>query len=131
MGDNARMALATLDAASAEFGGDPARTYATGMSMGGYGTWELALQQPQRFAALVPVCGGLTAPRAERDLFVGPLRDEGLIELRRGRGAIVIASDLGMSKLTTLADDLVAQAKRLGVSRDELARIILEGEADE
>ncbi len=59
------------------------------------------------------------------------LRDEGLIELRRGRGAIVIASDLGMSKLTTLADDLVAQAKRLGVSRDELARIILEGEADE
>jgi len=59
------------------------------------------------------------------------LRDEGLIELRRGRGAIVIASDLQMSKLTTLADDLVAQAQRLGVSRDELARIILEGEADE
>ena len=59
------------------------------------------------------------------------LRDEGLIELRRGRGAIVVASDLHMSKLTTLADDLVAQAQRLGVSRDELARIILEGEADE
>ncbi len=71
----AEIAFAALDAASAEFGGDPDRTYLTGLSMGGYGTWELALMQPRRFAALVPVCGGLTAPRAERDLFVGPLRD--------------------------------------------------------
>lgn len=65
-GNNARMALAALDAASAEFDGDPARTYATGMSMGGYGTWEAALLAPDRFAALVPVCGGVLAPRAAR-----------------------------------------------------------------
>lgn len=72
----ADIAFAALDAAAREFDGDPARTYLTGISMGGYGTWELALMQPQRFAALVPVCGGLTAPRAERDLFVDALRDE-------------------------------------------------------
>ena len=36
---NARMALAALDAAMAEFDADPQRTYLTGMSMGGYGTW--------------------------------------------------------------------------------------------
>ncbi|AKC88407.1 dienelactone hydrolase family protein [Pseudoxanthomonas suwonensis] len=66
MGGNARMALAALEAASAEFGGDPARTYATGMSMGGYGTWEVALLAPQRFAALVPVCGGVRPPRPAR-----------------------------------------------------------------
>lgn len=66
MGANARMALAVLDAASAEFGGDPERTYATGMSMGGYGTWEVALAAPDRFAALVPVCGGVRAPRPQR-----------------------------------------------------------------
>ena len=71
MGGNARMALAALDAASAEFGGDPARTYATGMSMGGYGTWEVALAAPGRFAALVPVCGGVRPPRPARPtLFV-------------------------------------------------------------
>ncbi|WP_454832002.1 carboxylesterase family protein [Pseudoxanthomonas wuyuanensis] len=64
----AQMALATLEAASAEFGGDPQRTYATGMSRGGYGTWELALLQPQRFAALVPICGGITAPGTRPDL---------------------------------------------------------------
>ncbi|WP_211371887.1 prolyl oligopeptidase family serine peptidase [Marilutibacter maris] len=69
-GDVAAMALATLDAATAEFGGDPDRTYLTGLSRGGYGTWELALLQPQRFAALAPVCGGITSPRAESPLAV-------------------------------------------------------------
>lgn len=59
------------------------------------------------------------------------LRDEGLIELRRGRGAVVISSDAGMSKLTTLTDDLVTQAARLGVSRDELVRMILKGDNGE
>jgi predicted peptidase len=66
MGANARMALAVLDQAMAEFNGDPERVYATGMSMGGYGTWEVALADPARFAALVPVCGGVRAPRPER-----------------------------------------------------------------
>ena len=55
--------FAQLDAATEEFGGDPDRTYLTGLSMGGYGTWEFALHQPGRFAALVPVCGGLVHPR--------------------------------------------------------------------
>jgi predicted peptidase len=54
------LAFATLDAAVREFNGDSDRVYLTGMSMGGYGTWELALQQPARFAALVPICGGIT-----------------------------------------------------------------------
>lgn len=59
----ADVVLAQLDAATREFGGDPDRTYLTGLSMGGYGTWELALREPDRFAALVPVCGGLLHPR--------------------------------------------------------------------
>lgn len=58
----ADVALAQLDAATREFGGDPDRTYLTGLSMGGYGVWELALRQGYRFAALVPVCGGLLHP---------------------------------------------------------------------
>lgn len=37
---------------------DPRRWYATGLSMGGYGTWELASVYPERFAAVAPVCGG-------------------------------------------------------------------------
>ncbi|WP_159681586.1 prolyl oligopeptidase family serine peptidase [Luteimonas sp. 9C] len=67
-GDTATMALATLDAATAEFDGDRSRTSLTGMSRGGYGTWSLALREPTRFAALVPVCGGITAPGSRPDL---------------------------------------------------------------
>lgn len=37
---------------------DPARIYLTGLSMGGFGTWDLAARMPERFAAILPVCGG-------------------------------------------------------------------------
>jgi len=37
---------------------DPSRIYLMGISMGGYGTWDLAMRTPQRFAAAVPICGG-------------------------------------------------------------------------
>lgn len=37
---------------------DPQRVYLTGLSMGGRGTWALGIAQPERFAALAPVCGG-------------------------------------------------------------------------
>jgi predicted peptidase len=69
-GATADLAMAALDAAMREFGGDASRTYLTGMSRGGYGTYELALRHPGRFAALVPVCGGITSPRTEQPLRV-------------------------------------------------------------
>ncbi len=34
------------------------RIYVTGLSMGGFGTWALAAATPERFAAIIPVCGG-------------------------------------------------------------------------
>ncbi len=37
---------------------DPDRIYLTGHSMGGYGTWSVAMNHPQVFAALAPVAGG-------------------------------------------------------------------------
>ncbi len=37
---------------------DTERIYLTGLSMGGYGTWALAAKYPERFAAIVPICGG-------------------------------------------------------------------------
>lgn len=59
LGDPADGAVQALDAAIEEFSGDRHRVYLTGLSMGGYGTWHLALAQPDRFAAIVPICGGL------------------------------------------------------------------------
>ena len=34
------------------------RIYLTGLSMGGYGTWDLGLSHPEKFAAIAPICGG-------------------------------------------------------------------------
>lgn len=49
---------ALLDEVEAGYAVDSRRIYLTGLSMGGYGTWSLALAQPERFAAIVPICGG-------------------------------------------------------------------------
>ena len=37
---------------------DPARVYVTGISMGGYGTWDAIQREPHLFAAAMPICGG-------------------------------------------------------------------------
>ncbi|MCG6155298.1 carboxylesterase family protein [Rubinisphaera margarita] len=47
-----------LDELEEKYAIDKSRIYVTGLSMGGFGTWELGAKQPERFAALIPVCGG-------------------------------------------------------------------------
>lgn len=37
---------------------DEDRVILTGLSMGGYGTWAMVAKYPNRFAAIVPICGG-------------------------------------------------------------------------
>jgi predicted peptidase len=58
--------MALLDKLEKELPIDPQRIYVTGLSMGGFGTWDLALRQPERFAAIVPVCGGASPKHAAR-----------------------------------------------------------------
>ncbi len=57
--DMMAMAIAALDAEVKEFRGDRDRVSITGLSLGGYGAWEIARTYPRRFAAIVPVCGGV------------------------------------------------------------------------
>ena len=45
---------------------DDKRLYVMGPSMGGYGTWQLAMSLPEAFAAIVPLCGGGLYWNAER-----------------------------------------------------------------
>jgi predicted peptidase len=59
-------AIAALDEVLAGEPADQKRIYLTGLSMGGFGTWDLAARMPERFAAILPICGGYderTAPR--------------------------------------------------------------------
>lgn len=53
-----KLVLAALDGLLREFPVDQDRLYVTGLSMGGFGTWDLLTRQPQRWAAAAPICGG-------------------------------------------------------------------------
>lgn len=68
-------ALAALEESIKEFRGDRERVYLTGISMGGYGTWDLAAKYPGRFAALVPICGGIRGPERFPQLHVSLVDD--------------------------------------------------------
>lgn len=56
------LALKALEQAATEFHGDNKRTYLTGLSMGGYGSWAIASANPKKFAAIGVVCGGVRVP---------------------------------------------------------------------
>ena len=57
-----KVVLATLERTIEEYNGDTDRLYLTGISMGGYGTFYFGAKYPKRFAALVPICGGIVPP---------------------------------------------------------------------
>ena len=50
--------LELLDMVEREYSTDKDRYYAFGLSMGGFGTWDLIMRHPDRFAAAVALCGG-------------------------------------------------------------------------
>ncbi|MCA8977338.1 MAG: dienelactone hydrolase family protein [Planctomycetes bacterium] len=53
-----RAVLLALDEVLASESVDPARVYLAGLSMGGYGAWDLATREPDRFAAVLTAAGG-------------------------------------------------------------------------
>ena len=65
-GESAKMALGILAAVEKEYSVDSKRTYLTGLSMGGFGTWSLAFHHPEKWAAIVPICGGGDPKGAEK-----------------------------------------------------------------
>lgn len=107
-GDMAALALKAVDQTMAEYSCDPARQYLTGLSMGGYGSWLIAVQNPTRFAAVVPVCGGGDPSQAAKlkdlpiwayhggaDSTVPPQRSREMVEaIKSAGGALVKYTEL-------------------------------------
>jgi predicted esterase len=89
---------------------DPDRVYLTGLSMGGYGTWDLAVRSPGFFAAIVPLCGGGNPAQAYqlRDLpvwaFHGAL--DTTVPVARTREMIDAIRQAGGEPLVTIYPDL-------------------------
>ena len=50
--------VSLLDEIESKYNVNKSREYLTGLSMGGYGTWALAIEYPKKFAAIAPICGG-------------------------------------------------------------------------
>ncbi len=60
------LVLDLIEALSKEYRIDKDRIYLTGVSMGGYGTWDLVSRRPDLFAAAIPVSGGGDPAQAEK-----------------------------------------------------------------
>ena len=80
---------------------DEDRVYVTGLSMGGYGVWALALEYPDRFAAIAPVCGGgvaqLLAPIQDLPAWVFHGEDDDIVPLKESQEMVVAYRKLGKS----------------------------------
>jgi len=62
IGDAERDVMDVIEEMKRAYRIDPDRIYLTGHSMGGFGTWSIAMNHPEVFAALAPVAGGATNP---------------------------------------------------------------------
>jgi predicted peptidase len=63
---NIQRTLAMLEDVQKNYKIDAKRLYLTGLSMGGYGTWSVAAKYPDKWAAIVPICGGGDPKAAEK-----------------------------------------------------------------
>ncbi|MDA1038683.1 MAG: alpha/beta fold hydrolase [Planctomycetota bacterium] len=133
-------AVAAVDAVVAAEPIDPDRIYLTGLSMGGYGAWELAARTPHRFAAVAPICGG--GDEAQAAKLVGlPIwcfhgGDDKVVPVERSRSMVAaVKAAGGMPKYTELPGvghdswtpayrnsdllDWLFRQRRLAATRDE------------
>ena len=98
-----------IDAVVEEYGISKDRIVLTGSSMGGYGTWEMAMCYPEMFAAIAPVAGGGVVWRTgkliktpaivyhgEKDTVVPASQSEIMVDFTKGHG--------GMAELNILKD---------------------------
>jgi predicted peptidase len=60
-----RLVIEMLKDLQTRFRIDSRRMYVMGISLGGYGTWDIITRQPEMFAAAVPMCGGGNPSRAK------------------------------------------------------------------
>jgi len=92
-------ALELVDSLVEELPIDRDRLYVTGLSMGGQGTWFAAANKPQRFAAMLEVCGGgdpsWAANYAGIPIWALHGQDDGVVPISRAREMVIALAEAG------------------------------------
>ena len=80
---------------------DPSRVYLTGLSMGGYGTWDWSSAFPERFAAIIPISGGGDVARMTKlktmPIWVFHSADDPTVNVNNSRTLVNALKALGSS----------------------------------
>ncbi len=96
---DSEMAMKVLKQVMSEYPVDASRVYATGLSQGGYGTWDLNLKYPDVFAAMVPICGGgdpaLAANIVNKPIWAFHAAADPIIPVSHSRNIIQALRNLG------------------------------------
>ncbi len=106
---NAELVVALIDHVSSTLPVDRDRVYLTGNSMGGIGTWHVASHYPDRFAAIVPLCGWGEPVLAERlanlPIWVFHGAKDDRVPLKRSQEMVdAVTRSGGHAKLTVYPD---------------------------
>ncbi len=88
-----QLALDILDRVCREYPVDASRLYVSGLSMGGYASWDCLTRFPGRFAAVVPVCGGgdektITPAAAKVPVWAFHSEDDNAVKVVRSRNMV-------------------------------------------
>jgi hypothetical protein len=116
-----------LDSLLIEFSVDTNRMYVTGLSLGGYGTWDLVVRFPNKFAAAVPLCGGGDPSKVNLIKHI-PIWDfhgalDGTVPVKNSRdmmtafenaGATVVYTHCRNGNCTGLPDSVIADTLKNG-----------------
>jgi hypothetical protein len=118
-----------LDSILIEFSIDTNRIYITGLSMGGYGTWEFITRFPDKFAAAVPMSGGGDSSKAdiikhipiwnfygEVDNVIPVANSRNMITALERHGRTVIYTDCHNDDCTGLPDSIITEKIKSGIN---------------
>ena len=99
-----RHALELLDSVIEQEKCDPRRVYISGISMGGFGTWEALSRRPEFFAAAIPVCGGGDVAQAPKLKDI-PIRvfhgsADSVVKVKRSRDMVAAIRAAGGTKIS-------------------------------
>ena len=100
---------ALLDKIIKKYNVDEKRIYLTGLSRGGYGAWRMAVQYPEVFAAVAPVCGATPVPYAgwisDIPFWVFHGAKDTVIPISESENMVIALKSLGASVIFTIYPD--------------------------